>query len=33
MAPENFTPEVIRKFYGTEPAHKLYIGEIVDIIE
>ena len=33
MLTENFTPEVIRKFYDTEPAHKLYIGEIVDIIE
>lgn len=33
MDPENFTPEVIRKFYGSEPAHKLYIGEIVEIIE
>lgn len=33
MLTENFTPEVICKFYGTEPAHKLYIGEIVDIIE
>ncbi len=33
MDPENFTPEVIRKFYGSEPAHKLYIGEIIEIIE
>ena len=33
MKTENFTPEVIRKFYGSEPAHKLYIGEIIDIIE
>ena len=33
MNAENFTPEVIRKFYGSEPAHKLYIGEIVEIIE
>ena len=33
MNAENFTPEVIRKFYGSEPAHKLYIGEIIDIIE
>ena len=31
MKTENFTPEVIRKFYGTEPAHKLYIGEIIEI--
>ena len=29
---ENFTPEVIRKFYGSEPAHKLYIGEIIEIL-
>lgn len=33
MNVENFTPEVVRKFYGTEPAHKMYIGEIVEIIE
>ena len=33
MNPENFTPEVIRRYYGTEPAHKMYIGEILDIIE
>ena len=33
MLAENFTPEVIRKFYGSEPAHKMYIGEIVEIIE
>lgn len=33
MNAENFTPEVIRRFYGTEPAHKMYIGEIIDIIE
>ena len=33
MKVENITPEVIRKFYGSEPAHKLYIGEIVEIIE
>ena len=33
MKTENFTPEVIRKFYGTEPAHKLYIGEIIEILE
>lgn len=33
MQAENFTPEVIRKFYGSEPAHKMYIGEIVEIIE
>ena len=33
MLAENFTPEVIRKFYGTEPAHKMYIGEILEIIE
>lgn len=32
MSPENFTPEVIRKFYGSEPAHKLYIGEIIEIL-
>ena len=32
MKTENFTPEVIRKFYGTEPAHKMYIGEIIEII-
>ncbi len=32
MKTENFTPEVIRKFYGTEPAHKLYIGEIIEIL-
>ena len=32
MKVENFTPEVIRKFYGTEPAHKLYIGEIIEIL-
>jgi hypothetical protein len=32
MKVENFTPEVIRKFYGTEPAHKLYIGEILEIL-
>ena len=32
MDPERFTPEVIRRFYGSEPAHKLYIGEIIDII-
>ena len=30
---ENFTPEVIRKFYGSEPAHKMYIGEILEIRE
>lgn len=29
---ENFTPEVIRKFYGSEPAHKMYIGEIIEIL-
>ena len=33
MAAENFTPEVIRKFYGSEPAHKMYIGEILEIRE
>ena len=33
MNPESFTPEVIRRYYGTEPAHKMYIGEIIDIIE
>lgn len=33
MAPEHFTPEVIHRFYGTEPAHKMYIGEIIEIIE
>lgn len=33
MNPENFTPEVIRRFYGSEPAHKMYIGEIIDILE
>lgn len=33
MLPENFTPEVIRKFYGSEPAHKMYIGEIIEILE
>lgn len=33
MNPENFTPEVIRKFYGTEPAHRMYIGEILEIKE
>ena len=33
MKTENFTPEVIRRYYGTEPAHKMYIGEIIDIIE
>ena len=33
MKTENITPEVIRKFYGTEPAHKLYIGEIIEILE
>lgn len=33
MDPEHFTPEVIRRFYGTEPAHKMYIGEIIEIIE
>lgn len=33
MDPNNFTPEVIRRFYGSEPAHKMYIGEIVEIIE
>lgn len=32
MKTENFTPEVIRKFYGSEPAHKLYIGEIIEIL-
>ena len=32
MSPENFTPEVIRKFYGSEPAHKMYIGEIIEIL-
>ena len=32
MKTENFTPEVIRKFYGSEPAHKLYIGEILEIL-
>ena len=32
MDAENFTPEVIRKFYGNEPAHKLYIGEIVEVL-
>ena len=32
MKAENFTPEVIRKFYGTEPAHKMYIGEIIEIL-
>ena len=32
MDPANFTPDVIRKFYGTEPAHKLYIGEIIEIL-
>ncbi len=29
----NFTPEVIRKYYGSEPAHKMYIGEIVEMME
>ena len=33
MLVENFTPEVIRKFYGSEPAHKMYIGEIIDILD
>ena len=33
MKVENFTPEVIRKFYGSEPAHKMYIGEIIEILE
>lgn len=33
MNAENFTPEVIRKFYGSEPAHKMYIGEILEIRE
>lgn len=33
MNAENFTPEVIRRYYGNEPAHKMYIGEIIDIIE
>ena len=33
MNAESFTPEVIRKFYGSEPAHKLYIGEILEIRE
>jgi hypothetical protein len=33
MQTENFTPEVIRKFYGSEPAHKMYIGEILQIRE
>ena len=33
MDANNFTPEVIRKFYGSEPAHKLYIGEIIEIME
>ncbi len=33
MDAENFTPEVIRKFYGSEPAHKLYIGEIVEVLK
>ena len=32
MNAENFTPEVIRKFYGSEPAHKMYIGEIIEIL-
>ena len=33
MLVENFTPEVIRKFYGSEPAHKMYIGEVLEIRE
>lgn len=33
MQAENFTPEVVRKFYGSEPAHKMYIGEILEIRE
>lgn len=33
MNGENFTPEVICKFYGSEPAHKMYIGEIIEILE
>ena len=33
MDAENFTPEVIRRFYGSEPAHKMYIGEILEIKE
>lgn len=33
MDANNFTPEVIRKFYGSEPAHKMYIGEIIEIQE
>ena len=33
MNPENFTPEVIQRYYGTDPAHKMYIGEIIDILE
>ncbi len=33
MNAENFTPEVIRRFYGSEPAHKMYIGEIIEILE
>ena len=32
MNAENFTPEVIRRFYGSEPAHKMYIGEIIEIL-
>ena len=32
MNPENFTPEVIRKYYGTDPAHRMYIGEIIEIL-
>lgn len=33
MDPEGFPDAVRERFYKTEPAHRMYIGEVVDIIE
>lgn len=31
MEPDRFPEDVKARFYGTEPAHRMYIGEIVEI--
>ena len=33
MAVENMPQEAVEKFYTEEPAHRMYIGEVVGIIE
>ena len=33
LDPSQFPPEVADRFYGTEPAHRMYIGEIIEIRE